>query len=112
MAITKAAKEGIKKLDVFIDASTITFGLKKYKEAPNRMYSNPLRPAYVRIANTIAKARMEVNFYKIYSHIDIDGNEEADRLANEARRRDERDGQNRHRSGMTSTVTPKIHFFI
>ena len=74
MAIEHAIKEGMSTLDVFIDASVIIFGLQKYRDAPMRMLSNPLRTTYERISKMIACSKICVRFFKIYSHTDIDGN--------------------------------------
>ena len=98
MAITEASAAKAKgPLHVFIDASVIIFGLRKYKEAPTRMTNNPLRPTYARIAKIIKENDMDVTFHKIYSHTGIAGNDEADALANAARKETDREGEERGR---------------
>ena len=109
MAVERAIQDNLRKLDVFIDASTIVFGLRKYRDAPMRMMSNPLRVTYKRISNMIDRSGIQVRFFKILSHTDIDGNEEADELANRARK----EGQNAanapiRNSGMETTEGVKI----
>jgi hypothetical protein len=71
---------------IFSDSAAAIGALDAFQQNPHSTLDNPYHQTCVRIAKRIAEAGVKIVICKVAAHAEIEGNEKADFLANEARK--------------------------